>query len=696
MERKRELTSVDLVALVRELRGYVDAKVDKAYLYDDDLVRLKMRDHDHGRVELLLQVGDVKRAHVSRPERVPDAPGRPPNFAKMLRNRIAGADLADVRQHGFDRVLEFEFRRGDMDTTLVVELFGEGNVAVLDDHGEVVESLETVRLRSRTVAPGANYEFPSERAAPWELDADALAEKLRASDTDVVRTLATQLDFGGLWAEELCTRADVAKTVDVDEVDEAGIERLHREIQALFETLEGDADPRVYSEDDERMDVTPVPMAEYADLESEAFDSFNAALDDYFTNLGDGEESAPESEPQRPEFEAEIEKQKRIIQQQENAIEDFEAQAEAEREKAEALYGQYDLVDEVLSTVREALDAGHDWAAIEERFAEGAEQGIPAAEAVVDTNPSEGTLTLSLGEHRVEVDPEMGVEQNADYHYKEAKRIKEKKEGAEAAIENTREELEAVKQRREAYTESDAEPETESEDGETDWRSMASVPIRHQEQWYERFRWFFTSDGFLVLGGRNADQNEELVEKYMDRYDRFLHTQAHGGPATVLKTSMPSEPSEDVDVPQRSLEEAATFAVSYSSVWKEGHGAGDVYMVDPEQVSKTPESGEFLEKGGFAIRGDRTYFEDTALACAVGVKCEPQTRVIGGPPSAIEERVEVSARVEPGRYAQGDVAKRVYRKFRDAFTDESFVRKVASPDRIQHFLPPGTSRIVGE
>jgi predicted ribosome quality control (RQC) complex YloA/Tae2 family protein len=58
--------------------------------------------------------------------------------------------------------------------------------------------------------------------------------------------------------------------------------------------------------------------------------------------------------------------------------------------------------------------------------------------------------------------------------------------------------------------------------------------VHDQEQWYERFRWFHTTSGFLVIGGRDADQNEELVEKYADRYDRFFHAQAHGGPATVL------------------------------------------------------------------------------------------------------------------------------------------------------------------
>ena len=151
-----------------------------------------------------------------------------------------------------------------------------------------------------------------------------------------------------------------------------------------------------------------------------------------------------------------------------------------------------------------------------------------------------------------------------------------------------------------------------------------------------------------------------------------------------------------MDIPDRSREEAAGFAVSYSSVWKDGAFEGDVYAVDPDQVSKTPESGEYVEKGSFVVRGDRTYYRDTPVGVAVGITCEAQTRVIGGPPSAIEPRAETSVRLEPGRYAQNDVAKRIYRTFRERFRDTSFVRKVASPDLIQEFCPAGGSRMVDD
>ena len=743
MDRKHELTSVDLTALVGELNGFVGAKVDKAYLYPGKLLRLKCRDFDRGRLELLIEVGEDKRAHISPPEHVPDAPERPPDFAKMLRNRLSGADFAGVSQQGFDRVLTFAFERDDENTEIVAELFGQGNIAALDETGAVVDCLDTVRLQSRTVAPGAQYEYPGARFHPFETSAEDFAARMGDSDTDLVRTLATQLNFGGLYAEELCTRAGVEKTLDIAEAGEEEFDALYRATDRLADALDRSLDSRLYyesgsddsddtaengetdgasgadaeattgagsSSDDEGrreapIDVTPLPLEEYDDLRSEPIEEgFNAALDAYFTAIEGAEAAESGSEgggsggsSGRPDFEAEIEKRERIIAQQEGAIEDFEAQAQTEREKAESLYSHYDLVDEILSTVGEAREADFSWGEIEARFAEGEQQGIPAAESVHSVDPATGTVTIELDGERIDLDTGMGVERNADRLYTEAKRIGEKKQGAQEAIADTRESLAEATQRREQW-EAEDDPEEgkidEEEAEETDWLAEPSIPVRMNEQWYERFRWFRTSEGFLVLGGRNADQNEELVKKYMDRGDRFLHTQVEGGPVTVLKATGPSEPAREIDFSEATLGEAAQFAVSYSTVWKNGRYAGDVYTVKPDQVSKTPESGEYVEKGAFVIRGDRTYFEDTAVGVAVGIACEPETRVLGGPPAAVEPRVETSVTLEPGRYAQNDAAKVLYREFRERFRDTSFVRKVASPDKIAEFLPAGGSRIV--
>ncbi len=706
MEQKREMTSVDIAAFVGEFAAYEGARLDKAYLYDDGMVRLKLRHYDRGRVELLIDIGETKHVRVARPERVPPAPERPPNFAMMLRNRLEGAEIAGIEQFEFDRIVLIHFERDDGRTTIVAELFGDGNIVVLDGNGDVVDCLDTVRLKSRTVAPGSHYEFPDARFNPFTVDRDGFVARMEQSDTDVVRTLATQLNFGGLWAEELCTRAGIEKTLDIEDASRDNYDRLYDVVQQIATNLSrGDLDPYVYYEsqggDDtetkkDAVDVTPVPLEEHSHLERESHDQFTDALDAYFASVDQEEEVPTDATPDRPDFEAEIEKKQRIIEQQEGAIESFDEQADVEREKAESLYANYDLVDAVLSTVRQERENGTPWEDIEATFEEGKERGIDEAEAVRSLDGSEGTVTVQVEDRDVTLRVRDGVEKNADRLYREAKRIQEKKTGAQEAIENTRAELEAIKKRREEWDADDGEDEEEEESEDVDWLTRSSIPVRSSEEWYEEYRWFRTSDDFLVIGGRNADQNEELVKKYLDRGDLFFHTQAHGGPATILKATGPSESYEEgIEIPTRSKKEAAQFAVSYSSIWKEGKFAADVYMVDHDQVSKTPESGEYLDKGGFAIRGDRTYFDDTPVGVAVGITCEPETQVIGGPPAPITEQAETSIEVEPGKYAQNDIAKRLYREFKGRFADETFVRKIASPDLIQEFLPPGQSSMKG-
>ena len=719
MDPKQELTSVDIAALVTELRRYTGAKVDKTYRYGDDLLRFRMRDFDRGRLELLIEVGTQKRIHTADPDHVPDAPERPPNFAMMLRNRLSGADLVNVEQFEFDRIMILSFERGEEMTRIIVELFGDGNVAVVDSAGEVIQSLETVRLKSRTVAPGAQYEFPDSRVNPLQVTYDRFVSLMNESDTDIVRTLATQLNLGGLYAEEVCARAGIDKTTQITNTSDETYRAIYTALESLGTQLQtGDFEPRLYADDDAVIDATPFPLEErkQQNLDVTAYDSFNGALDVYFREV-DRNPAAEESGQTRPDFAAEIAKKQRIIEQQEGAIDDFEQRAEAERSRAELLYANYELVNEIIETIQTARAEDTSWDEIRETFAMGAERGIDAAAAVVSVDGAEAMVTIEIDDMRVPVNVDVGVEKNADQRYTEAKRIEEKKEGALTAIENTREELNAVKQRRDAWDREDAKPDTEdnadntetvtdkvntgtepSRMGPTDdeWLSMTSIPLQKNDDWYEQFRWFHTSTGYLVVGGRNADQNETLVKKYLNKHDRFFHTEAHGGPITILKASGPSEPAEPIELTAETRREVAQFAISYSSIWKEGRYADDAYVVTPDQVSKTPESGEYIEKGSFVIRGDRTYIRDVAAEIAVGIQCADETQVIGGPPSAIADRVPTMVQVRPGRYAQNDAAKLAYREFRNRFADESFVRKIASPDKIQEFLPPGGSDLVDE
>jgi hypothetical protein len=216
-------------------------------------------------------------------------------------------------------------------------------------------------------------------------------------------------------------------------------------------------------------------------------------------------------------------------------------------------------------------------------------------------------------------------------------------------------------------------------------------PVRHdivaaKKLWYHRFRWFVTSDGVVVLGGRDASQNEELVKKYMAGGDLFVHADVHGASVVIVKGKT------------ERMDEVAQFAASYSGAWRSGHFSADVYAALPNQVSKTPESGEFVSRGSFIVRGERTYYRNVPVGIGIGLVLEPQAAVIGGPPSAIKPRAKIYVELKPGQYEPNDVAKKVLRLMKQGIPDdeEKALKGILNTDRVAAFIPPGGSDITGK
>lgn len=47
--------------------------------------------------------------------------------------------------------------------------------------------------------------------------------------------------------------------------------------------------------------------------------------------------------------------------------------------------------------------------------------------------------------------------------------------------------------------------------------SVPTPAVARKAYWFERFHWFISSENYLVLSGRDAQQNELLVKRYMRR-----------------------------------------------------------------------------------------------------------------------------------------------------------------------------------
>lgn len=237
----------------------------------------------------------------------------------------------------------------------------------------------------------------------------------------------------------------------------------------------------------------------------------------------------------------------------------------------------------------------------------------------------------------IELDINKNVEQNAAVYYEKAKKARKKIEGAEKALADAGKKLKILEEKKEQEDIKQQEVKEEKQ---------------RKKHWYEKFRWFFTSEGFLVIGGRDAATNEIVIKKHTDADDVVFHTDMAGSPFFVLKTEG-KKPSEE------SIKEVADATCSFSRAWKLGLGTQQVFYVKPEQVTKEANTGEYLPRGAFMIKG-RTNYVENEINAAVGIT--EDGAVMSGPFEAVKKHCKQYVKIIQGNEKTSDTAKKIKRK----------------------------------
>jgi hypothetical protein len=264
--------------------------------------------------------------------------------------------------------------------------------------------------------------------------------------------------------------------------------------------------------------------------------------------------------------------------------------------------------------------------------------------------------------------------ENAAEYYERGKKAKQKSAGALTALEESRRKLAEIDQRvREAEALKTVKPVEAME--ELDKRRVES------KQWFEKFRWFVSSDGFLVVAGKDTVSNEVIVKKYTLPDDAVFHADVTGAPFVVIKTEGKA-PSE------QALREAGEFAAAFSRAWREGAGSADVYWVKPDQLSKSGPSGESVPHGAFAVVGKRNWMRSVPLKLAVGVVGNGEVRFVGGPVEAVKAKTKTYVTIVPGDLAGKELLQQVLRALTMKLSKEQ--REKAgkmSIEQVREFVP---------
>src|SRR5205823_2359781 len=115
---------------------------------------------------------------------------------------------------------------------VIFEIFSKGNLVVVRE-GTIVAVLFPQKFKDRAVEIGEPYALPAAGIDPLELDRSGFATAVGGAKGQVVRVLATILNLGGTYAEEVCLRAGVDKETRIKDLLDLQIDALYTALNNL-------------------------------------------------------------------------------------------------------------------------------------------------------------------------------------------------------------------------------------------------------------------------------------------------------------------------------------------------------------------------------------------------------------------------------------------------------------------------------
>ena len=588
---KDRFTSLDALALAREVRALGRAHVDKFFDAGPDAFAVSIRAVGAGRRELLLVLG----RYGALLDKGVDHAEEPGPLARELRRLLSGSIISEVPDPAGERHLELLLTRPDTTEPLrlAVELFGTGNLIVARGD-RIVAVAHPKAWAHRTVRIGSDYLPPPSRGNPWARTVAELEAALGSSRTDRASTLAARLGFGGPLAEELLVRAGLEGGVPAPTDARESAPRLHRALSELLAELGDQPRGYLYRREGVLFDVEPFRSQRWAaaGAELEEVASFSEAAHTFFTSLAPKEPSVPPD----PMAEARAELMRHRVQQ-EKAVAGLAAEAEARIREGDAIFAHYGEAE--------------------------------AARAEAERSQvTEDRIEASLGEAQVPLWVRKPLQVSAQALYEEGKRAQSKLAGARGAIEETDRKL----------AELPSQPAVIA-------GPRPAEAVARKAYWFERYRWFLSSEGILVIGGRDAASNDLIVRRYLKSKDLYVHADIHGAPSVIVKHP---ETGAATAGPV-TLSEAGQFSVAFSKAWRAGLASTSAFWVTSEQVSKAAASGEFVARGAWVIHGTKNLLKDLPTELGLGtIEYQGAELWCAAPPSALRSRGRVRVRIVPG------------------------------------------------
>ncbi|MFH1439357.1 MAG: NFACT family protein [Candidatus Woesearchaeota archaeon] len=346
---KKSTSSIELACLAKEFQSIIDAKVNKIWLMgkkDDKELLIQLHLPSVGKKFLKIKAPDM--AYLT--DHKLETPDKPHGFCMFLRKRLNNARIRLIEQIDFERILKIVFETKDAKYNFYIELFTPGNFILADENNKIISALDTQKWKDREIRKGLDYICPKLKYNFLKLKKEELTELIKSSDKEnIVKTLAIELGLGGMYAEELLFKAGI---------DKNKTKLSDKDISSLFDIIKDfrklKLDPILVGSE-----ILPFNIQSFKDIDSiekKSFKTFNEALDKTLTEHTITEKH----EDEKKEAIKFINKEERIVENQEEHIKKLKKQADDNQKIGEAIYHNYQLIDNLLKELKIARQK-HSW-----------------------------------------------------------------------------------------------------------------------------------------------------------------------------------------------------------------------------------------------------------------------------------------------------------------------------------------------
>lgn len=627
------LAGIELRYLVDQISEQVqDYYVSNIYGITKDSILFKLHHTEKSDLFMMISTSGVWLTTVKIDQMEPN------KLLKRLRSDLLRLKLKNIKQIGSERIAYFTFEGFGKEFVLVGEFFGDGNILLCNKDMKILALQHSIEVRHRKLAVGLEYLQPPVNGLDIFNIMESDFDELNKTEITAAKWFGRTLGLPKKYVEGIFHDADINPK-------KIGNQLIPEEIKKIFQTtkkvisdvISGNHNPIIVK--NEKIEVLPIKLG---NLKGELINanSFIEGLDTVFTeNILEKGKAIQSSGSDKK-----IKQLETQISEQEKAIETVK-----ERSK-----GITDVANSIFEMVSKGILSIED----------------VSAKEILEINNArlikeKGVSLITIQDEKIKINTNSPLQSIASILFNEAKKQSRAINSILEIKNKTEQKLNKLKNK------------TESE------KNIVLVSEIRKKNWYERYRWFFTTDGFLTIGGRDAASNSAVVRKHLGKNDKIFHGDIFGSPFFILKDAQ--------NVPDTSMNEIASATVCFSRAWREGMYGVSAFWVYPDQVKKSAPSGEFLPKGSFTIEGQRNFIKSETLKLAIGVIPIDEDYVLTcGPPEPIIKNSICYAIIEPHGSEMVEAAKRIRIEFLKL--EEEITKKI-SIDEFVRALPAGKSQI---